>query len=169
MSSNARSSKSTAKPSAEKAAVASKPASNKTSNSELSKYKEQVDVLNAEKALLTTEKELLSAEKESLLAEKAALASQINELSVRVDIMNMTSIVSESDLKGDILTVNDKFIEISKYSKEELIGQPHNTTRHPDMPKEVFKELWSTIGRGKPFRGIIKNRAKDGTPYYVDA
>jgi methyl-accepting chemotaxis protein len=169
MSTNARTSKTTAKPSAGKAAVASKPASNKTNNSELTQYKEQVDVLSAEKALLTTEKELLNAEKESLMAEKAALASQINELSVRVDIMNMTSIVSESDLKGDILTVNDKFIEISKYSKEELIGQPHNTTRHPDMPKEVFKELWSTIGRGKPFRGIIKNRAKDGTPYYVDA
>lgn len=173
MSTNARTSKTTAKPSAGKAAVASKPASkpasNKISKSELTQYKEQVDVLSAEKALLATEKELLNAEKESLMAEKAALASQINELSVRVDIMNMTSIVSESDLKGDILTVNDKFIEISKYSKEELIGQPHNTTRHPDMPKEVFKELWSTIGRGKPFRGIIKNRAKDGTPYYVDA
>lgn len=91
------------------------------------------------------------------------------ELKARTDIMNMTSIVSESDLKGDILSINDKFIEISKYSKDELIGKPHNTTRHPDMPKEVFKEMWSTIGRGRLFRGIIKNRAKDGTPYYVDA
>ncbi len=91
------------------------------------------------------------------------------ELKARTDIMNLTSIVSESDLKGDILSVNDKFCQISKYSREELLGQPHNTTRHPDMPKEVFKELWSTIGRGKLFRGIIKNRAKDGTPYYVDA
>lgn len=165
MSTTAKTSKTTAKPTAKKAA----PAVKKTSNSELAQWKELVEVLNAEKALLTTEKELLSAEKEELASEKASLASQINELSVRVDIMNMTSIVSESDLKGDILSVNDKFIEISKYSKEELIGQPHNTTRHPDMPKEVFKELWSTIGRGKPFRGIIKNRAKDGTPYYVDA
>jgi methyl-accepting chemotaxis protein len=91
------------------------------------------------------------------------------ELKVRTDIMNLTSIVSEADLKGDILSVNDKFCEVSKYSKEELIGNPHNTTRHPDMPKEVFKELWSTVGRGKIFRGIVKNRAKDGTPYYVDA
>lgn len=91
------------------------------------------------------------------------------ELNARTMIMNMTSIVSESDLKGDILSVNDKFCEVSKYSKEELLGKPHNTTRHPDMPKEVFKQLWSTIGHGKPFRGIIKNRAKDGTPYYVDA
>jgi methyl-accepting chemotaxis protein len=101
--------------------------------------------------------------------EKRAMLAELEDLRVRAEIINMTSIVSESDLKGDILTINEKFIEISKYSREELIGQPHNTTRHPDMPKEVFKELWSTIGRGKTFRGIIKNQAKDGTPYYVDA
>ena len=83
--------------------------------------------------------------------------------------MNVTSIVSESDKKGDILSVNDKFVEVSQYSREELIGQPHSTTRHPDMPKETFKKLWQTIGRGEMFRGVIKNRAKDGTPYYVDA
>jgi methyl-accepting chemotaxis protein len=91
------------------------------------------------------------------------------ELKVRTDIMNLTSIVSEANLRGDIMNVNEKFIEVSKYSREELIGKPHNTTRHPDMPKEVFKEMWSTIGRGNVFRGIVKNRAKDGTPYYVDA
>ena len=91
------------------------------------------------------------------------------ENKVRAAIMNQTSIVSEADLKGDITSVNEKFIEVSKYSRDELIGQPHSTTRHPDMPREVFKELWSTIGRGKTFRGVIKNRAKDGTPYYVDA
>jgi len=91
------------------------------------------------------------------------------ELKVRTDIMNVTSIVSEADKKGDIISINEKFIEVSKYSRSELIGQPHNTTRHPDMPKETFKQLWATIGRGDIFRGVIKNRAKDGTPYYVDA
>ncbi|MFG6489193.1 methyl-accepting chemotaxis protein [Roseateles sp. BYS78W] len=91
------------------------------------------------------------------------------ELKVRTDIMNITSIVSEADKKGDILCVNEKFLEVSKYSRSELIGHGHNTTRHPDMPKEVFKQMWSTIGRGDIFRGIVKNRAKDGTPYYVDA
>lgn len=91
------------------------------------------------------------------------------ELQVRTDIMNMTSIVSEANLKGDILNVNEKFLEVSKYSREELIGKGHNTTRHPDMPKEVFRDMWSTIGRGKMFRGVVKNLAKDGTPYYVDA
>ncbi|MCY2975828.1 MAG: PAS domain-containing methyl-accepting chemotaxis protein [Planctomycetota bacterium] len=112
---------------------------------------------------------LIQEQVDTLTAEKEALLAQINELNVRVDIMNETSIVSESDLKGDILSVNDKFVQISKYSRDELIGAPHSTTRHPDMPKETFKELWSTIGRGRTFRGIIKNQAKDGTPYYVDA
>lgn len=91
------------------------------------------------------------------------------ELQVRTAIMNTTSIVSESDLKGNILSVNEKFVEVSKYGRDELVGKGHNTTRHPDMPKEVFKELWSTIGKGGTFRGVVKNRAKDGTPYYVDA
>jgi methyl-accepting chemotaxis protein len=91
------------------------------------------------------------------------------ELQVRTDIMNLTSIVSEADKKGDIVSINNKFMEVSQYSAKELIGHPHSTTRHPDMPKETFKQMWATIGRGDTFRGIIKNRAKDGTPYYVDA
>ncbi len=92
-----------------------------------------------------------------------------SELKVRTDIMNVTSIVSEADKKGDILNVNQKFLDVSKYPERELIGFGHNTTRHPDMPKEVFKDMWSTIGHGNIFRGMVKNRAKDGTPYYVDA
>lgn len=91
------------------------------------------------------------------------------ELEVRKAIMDITSIVSESDLKGNILSINSKFCELSQYTEDELLGKPHNTTRHPDMAKEVFKELWATIGRGKIFRGVVKNRKKDGTPYYVDA
>jgi methyl-accepting chemotaxis protein len=105
----------------------------------------------------------------ALAAAQARLLEVETELKARTDIMNVTSIVSESDKKGDILNVNDKFIEVSKYSRNELIGAPHSTTRHPDMPKATFKQLWSTIGRGEIFRGVIKNRAKDGTPYYVDA
>ena len=105
----------------------------------------------------------------TMAAMKARMAELEAELKVRTDIMNVTSIVSEADKKGDILTVNQKFLEVSKYPKNELIGFGHNTTRHPDMPKSVFKEMWATIGRGDIFRGVVKNRAKDGTPYYVDA
>ncbi len=93
-----------------------------------------------------------------------AIAAEMAELKVRAEITNMTSIVSESDLKGDILNINEKFCELSQYSREELIGKPHNTTRHPDMPKEVFKQLWATIGKGKPFRGIIKTAKRTVIP-----
>ena len=116
------------------------------------------------------EHERARAEAEAALAAlQGRLAEVESELKVRTEIMNVTSIVSESDKKGDILNVNEKFVEVSKYRRDELVGQPHSTTRHPDMPKETFKKLWQTIGRGELFRGIIKNRAKDGTPYYVDA
>ncbi len=100
---------------------------------------------------------------------KRRIAELEAELKVRTDIMNVTSIVSEADKKGDILSINQKYMDVSKYRRDELIGNPHSITRHPDMPKETFKQMWSTIGRGEMFRGVIKNRAKDGTPYYVDA
>ncbi len=106
---------------------------------------------------------------EALAQSAAKQQDAIEEMNARIDIMNTTSIVSEADLKGDIIAANDKYMEISKYSRDELMGHPHSITRHPDMPKETFKTMWQTIGRGEIFRGIIKNRAKDGTPYYVDA
>ena len=130
-------------------------------------------VAGAELDRVQAEMEKQVADRTAAQAELAAIKERLNdveaELKVRTAIMNTTSIVSEADKKGDILTVNDKFVEVSKYSRNELIGAPHSTTRHPDMPKETFKQLWSTIGRGELFRGVIKNRAKDGTPYYVDA
>ena len=102
-------------------------------------------------------------------AKQTEILHMRDELEVRESIMNTTSIVSEANLKGDIMNVNEKFLQVSKYPKNELIGYGHNTTRHPDMPKEVFKQMWATIGRGQIFRGVVKNRAKDGNPYYVDA
>ncbi len=126
---------------------------------ELRQASEQIKLLEAARA------EALA----TLEQTQARLHEVETELKVRTDIMNVTSIVSEADKKGDILSINEKFIEVSKYSREELIGQPHNTTRHPDMAKSVFKQMWNTIGHGQLFRGVIKNRAKDGTPYYVDA
>ena len=78
-------------------------------------------------------------------------------------------IVSKTDPKGILTYVNDKFSEISKYSKEELLGKPHNIVRHPDLPKDFFENLWRTIKEEKKiWKGIIKNRAKDGSTYYVD-
>ena len=81
--------------------------------------------------------------------------------------VDASAIVSKADLKGIITYVNDIFCELSGYKKEELIGKPHNIVRHPDMPKELFKELWKTIQSKKIFKGIIKNKAKNGEIYYV--
>jgi methyl-accepting chemotaxis protein len=78
-------------------------------------------------------------------------------------------LVSETDKKGNITFVNDKFCEVAQYTREELIGQPQSIVRHPDSPKELFKEMWATIGKGGIFRGRIKNKAKDGSAYVVDA
>jgi PAS domain S-box-containing protein len=79
------------------------------------------------------------------------------------------TLLSETDPRGRITFANDAFCRISKYSRNELLGQPHSIVRHPDMPKEVFERLWSTILRGDVFKGILKNRARDGSHYWVNA
>ncbi|MDD4976245.1 MAG: PAS domain-containing methyl-accepting chemotaxis protein [Bacteriovorax sp.] len=76
---------------------------------------------------------------------------------------------STTDHRGVILDGNEVFIRISKYSREELIGAPHNIIRHPDMPKIVFKALWDTILAGKTICAYVKNLAKDGSYYWVFA
>ncbi|WP_457593681.1 PAS domain-containing protein [Hydrogenimonas sp.] len=80
---------------------------------------------------------------------------------------NTKYIESETDTKGNIVACNDYFAEISGYSKEELIGQPHNIVRHPDMPKIIFKYLWERIQNGHNITAVIKNMAKDGRYYWV--
>ena len=77
-------------------------------------------------------------------------------------------LISKTDLKGIITYVNTPLTKLTGYSKEELIGKPHNILRHPDMPKEVFKTLWNTIEKGETFRGFIKNLRKDGRYYWVE-
>jgi PAS domain S-box-containing protein len=71
-------------------------------------------------------------------------------------------LVSTTDLKGHITRCNYGFVVASGYDYEELLGQPHDMVRHPDMPPEAFKDLWSTVGRGRPWTGIVKNRRKNG-------
>lgn len=79
-------------------------------------------------------------------------------------------IVSKTDAKGIIRYVNDAFCKISGYSRDELLGKPHNIIRHPDMSKEIFKEMWHTIKDcKKSWVGDIKNRAKDGSTYWMKA
>ncbi len=77
-------------------------------------------------------------------------------------------IISETDKRGIITFANRKFCEISGYTKEELIGQPHSIVRHPDMPKEAFRSMWDTVKQGRIWNGLIKNLRKDGRYYWVE-
>ncbi len=77
------------------------------------------------------------------------------------------SIVSKTDLHGNIVYVNPYFVEVSGFTEQELIGQPQNIVRHPDMPVEAFADLWATLKTGLPWNGMVKNRCKNGDFYWV--
>ncbi|MBA5607317.1 PAS domain-containing protein [Duganella sp. FT3S] len=79
------------------------------------------------------------------------------------------TLVSTTDTKGRILYCNSTFIEVSGFSKEELLGQPHNLVRHPDMPEEAYRDMWATISAGKPWSAPVKNRRSNGDYYWVMA
>lgn len=78
-------------------------------------------------------------------------------------------LVSITDSKGVITHCNAAFMETSGYAYDELIGQPHNLIRHPDMPPQAFRDMWQTIGRGQAWAGLVKNRRKNGDFYWVRA
>ncbi|MDD2895419.1 MAG: PAS domain-containing protein [Aliarcobacter sp.] len=88
-----------------------------------------------------------------------------DELILSKDIM----IVSETNAKGEIVFANNDFCKIAGYSIDELVGKPHNMVRHKDMPKVAFKSLWETVQAGRIWKGIVKNRTKDGKYYWVNA
>ncbi|WP_428743639.1 PAS domain-containing protein [Tenacibaculum sp.] len=77
------------------------------------------------------------------------------------------TIISKTDSVGTILYMNDTFEEASEYNKIELIGEPHNIIRHPDMPKVVFKVLWDNLKQGNNFHAIVKNLTRTGRYYWV--
>lgn len=88
------------------------------------------------------------------------------------DLMTIQSkyyITTTTDEKGILIDVSDAFCNVYGYTKNELIGKPHSIIRHPDTPKNIFKDLWQTISSGKRWTGILKNRKKDGSYYYVDS
>lgn len=78
-------------------------------------------------------------------------------------------LVSVTDLKGVIQHANQSFVDISGYRLDELLGQPHNLIRHPDMPAAAFEDMWRTLQADRPWRGIVKNRCKNGDFYWVEA
>ncbi len=86
-----------------------------------------------------------------------------------IDYPESTIFISKTDTKGIVTYTNDSFVKISGFSREELIGKNHNVVRHPDMPEWAFEDLWKTVKSGHPWRGIVKNRAKNGDYYWVKA
>ncbi|WP_333803931.1 EAL domain-containing protein [Sulfurospirillum sp.] len=103
--------------------------------------------------------------------EKIQLRSEHDKLQTLltqyVEVTDKSAIVSKTDKEGIITYVNDAFCTISGFSRNEIIGQKHNIVRHKDTPQQLFKELWETISNGEMWQGIIKNRCKNGSSYYI--
>jgi len=85
------------------------------------------------------------------------------------DYPEQEMLVSMTDKQGVITHCNAAFVRVSGYTYEELLGQPHNLIRHPDMPPEAFKDMWSTVGHGRSWSAVVKNRRKNGDHYWVQA
>lgn len=85
------------------------------------------------------------------------------------DFPSDQTLISVTDLKGRITYCNANFVAVSGYTREELMGQPHNLVRHPDMPEEAFRDMWETIESGLPWTALVKNRRKNGDHYWVRA
>lgn len=86
-----------------------------------------------------------------------------------IQLSESSNILSTTDFQGKIRYVNDDFIKISGFEHEELIGEDHNIVRHPEMPSAAFAGLWSSLKDNRSWKGIVKNRCKDGSYYWVDA
>ncbi|HEY8965182.1 MAG TPA: methyl-accepting chemotaxis protein [Candidatus Methylacidiphilales bacterium] len=97
------------------------------------------------------------------------MRSNLPVTAVEYQVREEAPLVSKTDAKGRITYVNPSFVEISGFAEEELLGQPHNLVRHPDMPAEAFADMWAVLKAGRPWTGLVKNRCKDGGFYWVVA
>ncbi len=104
---------------------------------------------------------------QDIVEKNTTLAKNIKLLEEYKKAIYEGSIISASNLSGHITYVNDKLLELTGYTQEELIGKPHSIFRDPTTPKAIFKEMWDTIKNKKPYKGLIKNKRKDGKFFYV--
>ncbi|MGL5240923.1 MAG: methyl-accepting chemotaxis protein [Kluyvera ascorbata] len=96
--------------------------------------------------------------------------STLSDLNASASLLDEhTTLMSTTDLNSYITHVNDDFVKVSGYSREEMHGKPHNLVRHPDMPKAAFADMWRTLKQGEPWSGIVKNQPKNGGHYWVRA
>lgn len=127
-------------------------------NRKIMQLNEQNDVLIAQKHEI----------EELNLNLEARIKAKSEKLQEYIDIMDQYIITSQTDTNGVITYVSNAFCQVSGYTKEDLIGQNHRIFRHPDMPDELFADLWKTISSGKTWRGEVKNLKADGSYYWVD-
>ncbi|HIP55741.1 MAG TPA: PAS domain S-box protein [Arcobacter sp.] len=133
---------------------------------------EMIKEITRNNKLKKLNKKVYSAQEEIININKnltKIVEERTREGSKNLRILSRYVIFSKTDLKGIITEASDAFCKISGYSKDELIGKPHNILRHHDMPSEAFKEMWETIKKGTVWRGEVKNRLKDDGYYWVSA
>jgi len=100
---------------------------------------------------------------------EAAREEHLKRLEQYSNLLDELCLVSKGDLAGNITYVNDKFCQVSGYTRAQMLGQPHNIVRHPSVPKMVFKRMWQRIQAGNIWRGISRNKTSDGNSYYADS
>ncbi|MFM2121464.1 MAG: hypothetical protein RL722_2932 [Pseudomonadota bacterium] len=118
---------------------------------------------------LSSPADAAASQREALLHHWDGSQRRVQVSAHEVDYPDGKLIVSRTDLEGRITHANQAFVDMSGWTREELIGQPHHILRHPDMPAAAFKDLWDTVSAGRTWQGYVKNLRKDGSHYWVFA